>query len=252
MLPPRPRVALVGSRAATRAHLAAIPTLVELVAARGLCVVSGGARGVDAAAHRAALQLGVPQLVVLPTGADRIYPPEHEELFERIARAPYSGVLFGAARNSTPSRGLFASRNRIVIEAADAIVVVQAARRSGSAGTGSLALRRGARVAAFTSSAGGEALVGAGALSLGDPGVAGWVPRAEVFLDALIGVERETIPLRWPTHLRWLADALAQAPPEGSSVDAFADALETLCALTEASTLGLVVEVTPGRYRLAQ
>lgn len=123
-LPTRPRLGIVGSRAALRSLMVAVPWIVETAGAAGFAVVSGGALGIDGAVHHAALGRGVPQLAVLPCGEDRPYPPLHVGLFEAIASAPASGVLFAQPRGMCPSRAMFASRNALVAALADALVVV--------------------------------------------------------------------------------------------------------------------------------
>lgn len=228
--------------------------VVERAASRGYCLVSGGARGIDIAAHRHALRLDMPQLVVLPCGPDRVYPPEFAACFDEIARRPYSGVLFGLPEGTLPSKGSFASRNRIVVSLAPACVVVQAATRSGSVGTGRLAIRReGSTCAVVLGSPGCEGLVAAGATSLGRADTDDFARRVDAWLGSLLGegpwVDEPSAP--WPDHLRWLRARLEGAPVQGLALDAFAQPLEALCALTEAQTLSLVVEASSGRYRLA-
>ncbi|WP_246574510.1 DNA-processing protein DprA [Streptomyces genisteinicus] len=134
-------VALVGARACTPygAHMAA--ALAAGLAERGWVVVSGGAYGVDGAAHRGALAAGGATVAVLACGVDTDYPKGHTELFGRIAR---QGVLVSElppGEHPTPSR--FVLRNRVIAALTRGTVVVEAAYRSGSLVTARAAQRLG-------------------------------------------------------------------------------------------------------------
>jgi len=243
-LPPAPRLAVVGSRAASRSLLACVPAAVTAAAARGHALVSGGARGVDGAVHRAALAAGVPQLAILPCGPDDLYPPEHASLFAAIAAAPGSGLLFSQPAGGARSRGMFSSRNALVVAAASALLVVEALPRSGSWGTGRQALGRQLPTAAIAGSGGCNDLIAAGARALPaapDPAAVG------AWLDDL-AAGRAPPPLPWPPELAWLADALARAGARGLSLDDLDDPATACAALLAAELAGLVLEVSPGRY----
>ncbi|WP_406442083.1 DNA-processing protein DprA [Streptomyces sp. NBC_01613] len=134
-------VALVGARACTEygAHMAA--TLGAGLAEHGWVVVSGGAYGVDGAAHRGALGAGGATVAVLACGVDRPYPRGHTELISRIAE---QGLVIGElppGDHPTPSR--FIVRNRVIAALTRGTVVVEAAYRSGSLVTARAAQRLG-------------------------------------------------------------------------------------------------------------
>ncbi|MFJ1655214.1 DNA-processing protein DprA [Streptomyces sp. NPDC088337] len=134
-------VALVGARACTQygAHMAA--ALAAGLAEHGWVVVSGGAYGVDGAAHRGALAAGGATVAVLACGVDRPYPRGHTELISRIAQ---QGLVIGElppGDHPTPSR--FIVRNRVIAALTRGTVVVEAAHRSGSLVTARAALRLG-------------------------------------------------------------------------------------------------------------
>ncbi|WP_454321044.1 DNA-processing protein DprA [Streptomyces phaeoluteigriseus] len=134
-------VALVGARACTEygAHMAV--TLAAGLAERGWVVVSGGAYGVDGAAHRGALAAGGATVAVLACGVDRPYPRGHTELINRIAD---QGLVVGElppGDHPTPSR--FIMRNRVIAALTAGTVVVEAAHRSGSLVTARAAQRLG-------------------------------------------------------------------------------------------------------------
>ncbi|MCX3291516.1 DNA-processing protein DprA [Streptomyces sp. NEAU-H22] len=134
-------VAMVGARACTEygAHMAA--TLAAGLAEQGWVVVSGGAYGVDGAAHRGALGAGGATVAVLACGVDRPYPRGHTQLISRIAE---QGLVVGElppGDHPTPSR--FILRNRVIAALTRGTVVVEAAPRSGSLVTARAAQRLG-------------------------------------------------------------------------------------------------------------
>lgn len=257
--PPPPRLAVVGSRAARRAVLDLLPAILERAQSRGWSLVSGGALGVDGAAHRAALTLDMAQIAILPCGRDQLYPPGHAALFSAMVAAPGASLLFAHPAGTPTVRAMFASRNAIVVGLADAVLVAQAGLRSGSIGTGRLALRRGLPVAAVAGSPGCGALIAAGASPLPEPprsrdgsARAALADRAAAWLDRISGRASTEPPPEgassWPPRLRWLVEAFEAAGPAGLCVDALADPAAALVALCEAELLGLVAEASPGRW----
>jgi len=161
-------IAVVGSRRATPQGLAAARAIGRGLAESGYTVVSGMARGIDAAAHEGALEAGGRTIAVLGSGLDRIYPVEHRTLFERIASggAALTELPFGAA----PLQRNFPERNRVIAALSWATVVVEAAHGSGSLITADLAADEGRAVYAVPgtvaepNSAGTNGLLRAGAL----------------------------------------------------------------------------------------
>jgi DNA processing protein len=126
-------VAIVGSRAATAYGSYVAAEFAGSVAARGLAVVSGGAFGVDAAAHRGALGADGVTVAVLACGVDTPYPAAHAELFGAIAA---QGVLVSEWPPGRPvSRLRFLVRNRVIAALAAGTLVVEAAQRSGALNT---------------------------------------------------------------------------------------------------------------------
>lgn len=108
----RPAVAIVGARAATRYGLAVATELATALGRAGLVVVSGLARGIDGAAHRATLDAGGATVAVQGCGPDRVYPPEHAGLADRIAES--GAVLSELAPGRPPAAAHFPLRNRII------------------------------------------------------------------------------------------------------------------------------------------
>jgi len=127
-------VALVGARACTEygRHVAA--ELAHGLAGRGVTVVSGGAYGIDAAAHRAALAGGGPTVAYLAGGVDRLYPAGNADLLRAVLDAG-GAVVSEVPPGSVPSRVRFLLRNRLIAATARATVVVEAAWRSGALST---------------------------------------------------------------------------------------------------------------------
>lgn len=146
----RPTVAVIGSRAATPYALQVGTRIAAELAQRTVVVVSGLARGVDSAAHRGCLTAGGTTVAVQGCGLDRVYPPEHDELAEQIAR---DGLLVSElAPGAAPLPEHFSLRNRIISGISLATVVVEASERSGSLITARYALEQGRDVMAIPGS----------------------------------------------------------------------------------------------------
>jgi DNA processing protein len=240
-----PTVAVVGARACSSYGMAVATDLGRELAAAGVVVISGLARGVDAAAHRGALQHGT-TLAVLGCGIDRDYPRAHAMLATEIAQRGWIVSEYPPGVEPAPWR--FPARNRIVAGLAQATVVVEARERSGALITADLALDEGREVLAvpgeITSmlSRGTNALLRLGATP---------VTCAADVLDAL-GVEPppapEPVVLAEP--LRAIRSLVADGP-----VDADAIVRRTglaaggvAAALAELELLGLVSQ-SDGLYR---
>jgi DNA processing protein len=140
----RPAVALAGARNASALGQRMAGHLAERLGAQGLVVVSGLARGIDAAAHRAALPTGT--VAVLAGGIDVVYPRENQALMQQIAR---DGLLLSEMPPGLqPQARHFPRRNRIISGLASGLVVVEGAAKSGSLITARTALDQGREVMA--------------------------------------------------------------------------------------------------------
>ncbi len=145
-LPPLPGVSIVGSRHATASGLGFARSLARDLAGQGLTVVSGGALGSDGAARAGALERGR-TLVVLGSGLGELYPPRHVPLFQRVADS--GGAVVTEFPFGTPAFAYhFPRRNRLIAALGRAVVVVEAALRSGSLLTAERALALGRPVLA--------------------------------------------------------------------------------------------------------
>ncbi len=134
-------VAIVGSRKAGTEVLDLARELARSVARAGSVVVSGGAVGVDAAAHVGAMEAGGATWAVAGTGHEHCFPQEHAKLFERIARGPGAMVWPFAPRFRLPSG--FVLRNRVLVALSDVVVVLQAGEQSGALNAASWAKKLG-------------------------------------------------------------------------------------------------------------
>lgn len=145
----RPTVAMVGSRNASGAGLKFCERLARDLGAAGFVIISGLARGIDQAAHRASLASGT--VAVLAGGHDRIYPPEHEGLLHALLEAG-GGAISEMPMGHAPRARDFPRRNRLISGAALGVVVIEAAHRSGSLITARMANEQGREVFAVPGS----------------------------------------------------------------------------------------------------
>ena len=140
----RAAVAVVGARACSGYGSSVARSVARELAAAGLVVVSGLARGIDAEAHRGALDANAPTVAVLGCGIDRDYPAAHAELARRVAA---TGLIVSEyAPGVEPAPWRFPARNRIVAGLCAATVVVEARERSGALITADFALEEGREV----------------------------------------------------------------------------------------------------------
>ena len=242
----RPAVAVVGSRAGSPYACAVAERLAAGLAERDVAVVSGLARGVDAAAHRGALAGGGPTVAVLGSGVDVVYPPEHAALAGAVAAE--GALVSELGPGAPPLRHHFPRRNRILSGLSLAVVVVEAAARSGSLITARCAAEQGREVMAVPGnvlsgrSRGSHRLIRDGARI---------VETAEDVLDEIGLAPPAASPAPAPDETD---PVLAQMEPgDPCDLDALAarsglEAPVLLVRLTELELRGSVTRVGPGRF----
>lgn len=130
-LPPPPWVSIVGTRSPTRVAALEAFTLARMLARAGVTVVSGGALGIDSAAHLGAVSVGAPTLVVAPTWFDVAYPKKNRHLFEAIVRRG-GGYLTLSKSGTLPLAHVFFHRNEALMALSHAVVLGQCPHRSGA------------------------------------------------------------------------------------------------------------------------
>ena len=230
-------VAIVGSRAASDYGIAQAGRIAADLSRMGFVVVSGLARGIDAAAHRGALAAGGRTVAVIPSGLDAITPRHHRGLAEEVAAR---GTLLSEWAHGDP-RGLhvFVQRNRLIAALAAATVVVEAAIVSGALSTAAAATRLGRAVLAVPGDVDRETARGCHALIR--RGAALCEQASDVL--AVIGGRRERRGAGpAPRHHRPLGPAPSSAgdrPPEARVLEALDRAPRTVDALAAAAGLGV-------------
>lgn len=152
-------VAIVGSRSASDYGRKVARNICRGLASLGFTVVSGMARGIDGAAHESALDGGGRTIAVLGSGVDRIYPPEHEGLSERIARQ--GAVISELPLGARPVAFNFPARNRLISGLSLGVVVVEATEKSGSLITAAHALEQNREIFAVPGEVGSSRSRGA-------------------------------------------------------------------------------------------
>ena len=236
-------VAIVGTRRASPWALAFARDLAQTLAEFGVWVISGLARGVDAAAHKGALEAQGPTLAVLGSALDRVYPPEHRALAERMSLV--SEFPFGTG----PRPEHFPRRNRIIAALSRAVVVVEAPERSGALITARHALEFGREVLAVPGRPGDEKSRGANRLI--QDGAFPLLEPAEIL--TYLGLEpkvrkRPAVPPHLEALQRALL-ALGEALPDDLAQRTGLPAPQVLAGLAELELLGLAEALPGGRYR---
>jgi DNA processing protein len=161
--PAKRAVAIVGARAASARGMDLAEEMAGLLARRGIDVISGGAMGIDAAAHRGALNQAAHAasgrtVAVLGTGVDVVYPARHHLLYEEIV-ASGGALLTQFPPGTQPRPHTFPVRNRVIAALAEVVVVIEAGQQSGSLHTARSARELGRPVLALPGSAGTDGLI---------------------------------------------------------------------------------------------
>jgi DNA processing protein len=239
-------VAIVGSRAASESGRSIATALATGLGAAGHAIVSGGALGIDAAAHRGALQARAATFAILGCGVDVVYPDRHARLFDEIAGA--GGLVSEYEPGTAPRKGNFPARNRIIVALSDAVIVVEARSRSGALVTARLARAQGVPLLAVPGSEGTDALIGSGSALA--------VQSAAHVEDALAGRLAPSPPEAKPgapsAHHALLAALREKADtPGGLAARLRLPVGAVLAALAEAELDGQVHRAADTRYSVA-
>ncbi len=160
-------VAVVGSRRMSPRGERLTKIFVKALVKAGFTIISGLARGIDTAAHRAAVDEGGRTIAVLGSGIDIIYPPENKSLAEEIAK--HGAVVSGFPNGTKPLPQNFLARNRIVAGLSKAVLVIEGARRSGTLSTASWAAGAGLDVFVIPGSGASDWLIEQGATPMTKP-----------------------------------------------------------------------------------
>jgi DNA processing protein len=247
-LEPEAAVTVVGSRRATGYGRQVARDLSRELSAAGLIVVSGLAFGIDACAHRGALDAGGPTIAVLGCGPDTSYPAAHRSLWGRIAET--GAVISELPPGATPWRWSFPARNRVMAALAGMTVVVEAAARSGSLITADLAAELGRDLGAVPGPITSRASAGPNELLAGGACV---VRDAQDVLDAMLGAGVRPHARGGPPLDPAQAIVLAAVEAGAATADAVATAAdltaaEAATALTRLELLGYLSASAVGTF----
>lgn len=240
----KPGVAVVGKRAASGDSIKIARKTACFLAEKGFSVISGGAYGIDTAAHAGCLDGGGRTICVLGSSLDTPYPERNLDLFKEIVRR--GGAVISHLRLATePHRGCFLQRNRIIAALSLGVCVVEAGLRSGARNTAGHAKTLKIPVMAFPGSPGTMQLLGDGAYR---------VENGAQILDVVMcdkgcrGVEApENLDEKLCTLLFAAADSRGKTPDNLGTACGMSPA-ETLASLTELEMEGLILRLPGNRY----
>ena len=207
----KPCIAIVGSRQATPAGIEHARRFAAALAGHGWVVVSGLARGIDAAAHAGALDAGAPTIAVVGTGLDQVYPAAHRALARRIGE---SGLMLSEFAPGTPPLAMnFPQRNRIISGLCRGVLVVEAALQSGSLITARLSAEAGREVFALPGSIDSPQARGCHAL----------IKQGAKLVETVDDIVEEFAPQRAAGAARPAQPGGPEGPPAGDADEPLAD-----------------------------
>jgi DNA processing protein len=242
-----PRVAVVGTRDPTAYGLRMTRAIVAGLARAGVCIISGMARGIDAAAHRAALEVGGRTVAVMGTGIDVPYPVAHRELHQMLAERGLVVSEYGSGIRA--HRGAFPRRNRIIAALAPVTMVVEAGARSGALNTAGQALELGRTVAAVPGPIDSPQSTGTNELIRDGAAVIAAVGDALSLAGVDAPSRRRDLELGARESLVWNALGAGGLDVDTLSNRSNLPARECLAAVTSLEILGLVECLLTGEVR---
>lgn len=232
-------MAIVGARAASATAIGAAENLARELAIGGATVISGGALGVDAAAHRGAIAAGGPTIAVLGCGIDVVYPARHAGLFDQIVDGG-GAIVTTYPAGAQPVPGHFVARNAVIAALADVVIVVEASARSGSLYTARAAIALGRGVGGVGDSPGVAKLHAAGAAVI-------------TTADDVVALAAGRVRRREAAPVDDRAQTVARAIERGATADQLVErtglpARSVACALMDLEAAGWVEARPGGQY----
>jgi DNA processing protein len=242
-----PAVAIVGTRDATPYGLRVTRVLATAFARAGVSVISGMARGVDAAAHRAALDAGGRTVAVLGTGIDVPYPAGHRHLHRTLTER--ACVVSESGPGVLAARGSFPRRNRIIAGMAKATIVVEAGVKSGALITAQFAEKMGRAIAAVPGPIDSPASAGCNQLCRDGAVLIGSVEEALSFMGVTGAREEAPILLSDVDGRVWKALSGGPLDPDAIAIRTRLTTRECLEAITSLELGGYVEMLLTGEVR---
>jgi len=243
----QPAVAIVGTREATPYGIRTTRALASAFARAGVSIISGMARGIDAAAHRAALEVGGRTVAVLGTGVDVPYPAGHRELHRILGERALVVSEYGPGVNARP--GTFPRRNRIIAALASVTIVVEAGHRSGALITAEHASILERKVAAVPGPIDSSQSEGTNQLIRDGAHMIASIADALSLVNIALPEEREPAQLSDEEARVWKALASGPQTPDALAVRCHFTTRQCLGFITSLEVQGLVESLVSGEVR---
>ena len=242
-----PLVSIVGTRDATAYGLRTTRAIASALSRAGIGIVSGMARGIDAAAHRAALEAGGSTIAVLGTGIDVPYPVGHTELHRVISERGL--VISERGSGSTAHKGAFPKRNRIIAALGKATIVIEAGHKSGALNTARHAMELGRPLAAIPGNIDSPQSAGSNHLLRDGAVVIASVEDALAIAGVASVAQPEPIQLDEVDARVWTAIGGETLPVDRVASRAKVSTRECLAAITSLELSGMVESLITGEVR---
>ncbi|MBA3341171.1 MAG: DNA-protecting protein DprA [Gemmatimonadaceae bacterium] len=242
-----PCVSIVGTRDPTDYGLTVTRRIAGALARAGICIISGMARGIDAAAHRAALEAGGLTVAVLGTGIDVPYPASHQELHRVIGER---GLLLSEnGPGATAHKGAFPKRNRIIAALGEFTIVVEAGLKSGALNTAAQALNIGRTVASVPGRIDSPQSAGTNQLLRDGASVIASVEDALALAGVSVSAPSPPVQLAASDARVWAALSAGPLPIDAVAARSGLAARDCLTSVTSLELLGMVECLMSGEIR---